>query len=499
MAIMAMATAKNINKCRLNTSLAIILLVVSPLLLAKNWKFTPSVALDETYSNNVELTINDPTSSFVTQAIVGVTVDYQSHIANWTLSGTKNYATYSHDSELKNDYRTLSANGQYYFWTSGPSVIASSSITNQSRNNANNSLASIVSSDTIEARYHSAGLEYNFGNSSYSIQSSVIYSTNEYEDSIGDSDGFAAQLTSMNGNNARHIYWQFSAHYSKRKQDNINEGENYTLDTLVGAITSWSLNPFVRFYDEDIKGTGVSQNINTTSSWGPGIRWLASPHIIIDLSYNFIADKTVSDNYIATTIQWEPSSRTSLTASYSQRFFGDSYNLDFQHKTKRLTNSLTYDENLEVFSRNNYQQISTGDIELIESNEYSLNRRFAWTSKLQLSRTSFSVNMSANEQKGLENNVKDDILSAGLVINRNTGAKSNISLSAKYDYLIFDKDNPEGSNQEDHYRTVSATFTKHLASALSSKLTVEHVNRDSTVDRFSYDEVRVIINITKEF
>ena len=56
-----------------------------------------------------------------------------------------------------------------------------------------------------------------------------------------------------------------------------------------------------------------------------------------------------------------------------------------------------------------------------------------------------------------------------------------------------------GSRQEDYYRTISAIFTRNLASSLSCNFTVQHVNRASTIDRFSYDEARVIINIIKEF
>jgi hypothetical protein len=267
----------------------------------------------------------------------------------------------------------------------------------------------------------------------------------------------------------------------------------------MGAITSWNLNPFIRYYDENVQGTGISQNQNTTSSWGPGIRWLATPHITIDLSYNFLVDETVSDDYFDTSIQWEPSARTSLTFGYSQRFFGDSYNLDLKHRTKRLTNSITYDESLEVFDRNTYQETTPENPELVESNEFSLNKRLAWSSQLQLSRTSFGLSISSNERTSLETNIVDNTLATNISITRTISPKSSLSLSAAYNYSIYDKDNPLGSRQEDYYRTVSANYTKNLASALSTIFTVRHINRDSTNDRFSYNEVRAIINITKEF
>jgi uncharacterized protein (PEP-CTERM system associated) len=503
MATMAMAMAKNINKSISIKTAILIPLIIAPSVYAEGWFIVPSLSIDETYTDNVELTIADQTNSFVTQAIAGLSADYKSRLTNLNFNGTKSYAMYSHNSDLNNDFRTLNANGEYSLGASGPKIVASANIANVSRNNADNSLADLVSGDTIETQNYSTGLLYNFGNSSYSVNSSIDFNINRTEDSIGESNGLNAQLGTINGNNARHVYWEMSASYNKRKQDlenNIsNNGENYTIDALVGAINRFNFNPFIRFYDEDIKGSGVSQNTQTTSSWGPGIRWLASPHVIIDLSYNFVVDETVSDDYLDVSLQWEPSARTSLKAGYSQRFFGNTYNLDFQHRTRRLTNTLAYTEELTVFDRENYQEVTPDDIELVESNEFSLNRRFSWSSQLKLSRTSFLFYTSASERETLESKVIDDRLEASFTISRTTSPKSTFSLSAKYNYSIFDKDNPEGARQEDKYKTYSASYNRILASSLSSNFTIQHVTRDSTSFEYNYDELRAVINIRKDF
>ncbi|MGL1957605.1 MAG: TIGR03016 family PEP-CTERM system-associated outer membrane protein [Colwellia sp.] len=517
--------------------LALLLSFLSVSTFAGEWQFTPNLVLDETYTDNVELTIKDAESSFVTQTIAGLEAAYQSRIANLTLSGTTSYAMYSHNSDLNDDFRTLGATGQYNLWTNGPAIIASASIANISRNTANNSLADLVSGDTIESESYSTGIQYKVKNSSFLIDTSLIYSINRTEDNIGESDGYTAQLSTENGSNARHVYWQIKGDYSKREQDYsgvTSDGENYTVDAMLGAITSFNVNPFIRFYDEDVKGsTTTNQNSQTTASLGSGIRWLASPHIIIDLSYNFVEDETISDDYISANINWEPSARTSLAAGYSQRFFGKSYDLDFEHKTKRLTNSISYHENLEIFDRNSYQQIIlgsfwcptdgfTGEVsqcaiqpdtaidenyqfvtlssfELIESNEFSLNKNLAWSSKLQLSRTSFALNILGNEREGLQSGVIDQHLDAGIAIERKISGKSNFTISANFRHEHFDKENPQGSRQEDYYRTVSATYTKKLASSLSTNFTIQHVNRGSSEEQYNYDEMRAIINLTKEF
>jgi len=538
-----MATVRKINIFRPanNIYLAGILAslswsAISSSAIAGEWTFVPNFGVEETYTDNVELTITDPTSSLVSQAIIGLNVEYESRIASLTFSGENRNVFFSHDGKLNDDYLKLDTEAQYTLWASGPELFASAKVDNTSRNTANNSLADLVSGDTIQSENYSTGLRYNVLNNTYAIESSLIYSINKFEDGVGEHNGASLLLNTRNGVNARKYFWQLESNFSTKSQDFSGEtrtGEQYRVDAQVGLLTSFNFNPFVRFYDEDMSGDFVNQSLQTTSSWGPGVRWLVSPHLMLDVSYNVVADETVSDDYVATSVQWEPSARTSLSAGYSQRFFGDSYDLDIKHRTKRLTNTLTYNESLEVFDRNNYEQIDIGvfwcpidiviesisqclvqseqpsdagyqlasffNFEPIESNEFSLYKRFAWTSKLQLARTSFAINTFATRREALESKTIDDTAGASLTIERKISGKSKLTLLAKYNYLNFDKENSQGSRQKDHYRTISATYTKDLASSLSTHFTIQNVNRDSNLDQYSYDEIRAIINVTKEF
>ncbi len=500
MAITAMATVKSRSRNSITKIAVILSLVCLPsTTLAGDWEFKPSLSLDETYSDNIERSVSEPKSSNITQAIAALRATYKSSAANLNLSGTKRYSIYSHNSQLNADYRSLSANGSYNTWTGGPTLIARANIANVSKNNADNSLADPISGDTVETQNYATGLNYNFGNSSYSVISSLIYSTNRTEDGIGESDGYRANLTSKSGNNASQLYWQVGGNYSKRTQEldnNIDSyGENYSINALIGTMTPWDLRPFVRFYDEKVKGTSVAEDRPSNASWGAGVRWLPSPRLTVDLSYN----ETANDNHVAASVNWQPSSRTSLAADYSQRFFGKSYNFKFTHKTRRLINNINYQESLNVFDRNNYQEGDSGDLELVESNAYFLNRNLAWSSKLNLSRTSFSFNISTNEQENLETNIVNDTVNIGLTVTRKTGVRTNMSLGTNFRNSIYDKKNPEGSRQEDYYRTIFARYSLQFASSLSSNFTLKHVNRSSTNDQFGYKEIRATINIKKDF
>lgn len=539
MVIMAMVMEKRINKFCLAYVVAMFFYWFSSStpVNAREWQFSPSFGIEETYTDNIGLTIENTESSLVSQAIIGLDVQYQSPSAIFSLTGESSNVFYSHDNELNNDYLALQATGGYSLWTSGPELFVNFNVGNVNRSNASNGLADLVSGDTIQTETHSTGLIYNVDNSTFSLLSSLSYSVNRSEDEIGDNNSVSAILNTRNNSNARVVFWQLNSSFSSRRQDfsgQTRKAEQYRVEATVGMLSSLNFNPFVRFYDEDFSGDLSTQTRPTTASWGPGVLWQVSDHLIVDLSYNYVTnDNTTSDDYIATTIQWVPSIRTSLNVGYSQRFFGESYNLNIQHKSRRLTNTVTYDETLTAFDRNNYEQIDIGifwcppdtviqsitqcfaqseqppdgdyqlasffSLEPVENREFSLNKQFLWSSNLQLARTSFAISASASRREGIESTVVNDNISANFTIVRKISGKSQLTFLSKYDYFIFDKNNPEGSRQEDRYRTISASYTKDLASSLSAHFTLQHVNRDSNIDTYSYDEVRAIINITKDF
>ncbi|WP_019028756.1 TIGR03016 family PEP-CTERM system-associated outer membrane protein [Colwellia piezophila] len=537
MAIMGMAMVEKISSPRLRACYCMIgSLLLSNSALAGEWRFEPSLGLTETYTNNIELTQRDKQSSLVSQFIIGADANFTSKKLQFSFLGTETLAGYSHDSELNDDYQTLLANASYALWGDKLKIIGSSSITNVSKNEASNSLADLVSADTVQQINHSAGLQFNSSNSDYSLFSSLIASSVNTEDDIGESHGYTALINSKNGNAARYVFWQIDGSFANRESGGFSgttdgfTSENYQLDIKLGAITPYKINPFIHLYNEKVTGTLAGSNPDAIPSWGPGLRYQAAKHFILDLSYNNVINDT-HDHYIGVDIDWQLSARTSLKAGYSNRFFGDSYNLDFIHKSKRLTNSISYHDTIEVFDRNNYQQVESeiwcpndatdltsclpqGEIpsdtndyqsvpittlELIEDNEFSLNRRLTWQSTLALARTTFSLNLSNRERESLSTGVIDEYLKARLSISRRLSPRSNVTLYADYSNNIFDKDNPNGARQEDIYKTLSGTYNRSLASSLNAFFTLQYLDRQSNFERYTYTEARASINLTKDF
>jgi uncharacterized protein (PEP-CTERM system associated) len=78
-------------------------------------------------------------------------------------------------------------------------------------------------------------------------------------------------------------------------------------------------------------------------------------------------------------------------------------------------------------------------------------------------------------------------------------ARSDVTVYANYSKNVFDKDKADGPRQEDIYKTLSATYNRSLASSLNAFLTLQYLDRQSNFERYTYNEARASINLTKDF
>ena len=445
MAIMGMVTAEKTSNTKLSSYyIAITSALFSVNVFAGEWQFKPNIGLTETLTNNIELNQNNQESSLVNQFIIGANANYISKKFNFNFMGSETLVNYSHDSQLNDDYQTLQATADFSLWQDKLKLIANSSINNIAKNDSSNSLGNLITADTVQQNINAVGVDLILSNSNYSLLSSLFYSETKTGDNIGESEGYTAIINSENGNAARHIFWQFDSQFTKR-DNGLQTSENYQVETKIGAITPVKLNPFIRFYNEKISGTLVGARPSTLPSWGPGV--------------------------------------------------------NFSHRTKKLENTITYNETIEVFDRSNFQ---TGDnqqtpAELIEDNEFSLNKRLDWQTQLSFIRTNFNLTLSNRDRESLSSGIIDNYFSSRLSMSRRLSVKSNLVVYIDYNKNIFNKNLPSGPRQEDTYKIISTSYNKQLASSLSTNFTVQYLDRQSNLENFTYDEGRISINLTKDF
>jgi len=532
MAIMAMDT---VNKRKV--AAFIVATFFHQCTIAGDWLFDPSLVIDETYSDNIEQTTKEQLSSLVSQTGVAIQTSYQAQLVQFSFSSLSNYAFYSHDHELDKDYHTLNSDFTLRLGKQGFSLIGSAVINNSSRNGAKNSLADIVSADTVRVESYSGGIAYNQSNNTFKINSNIRYNLTSSEDNIGNQKGYSGSFISQNGNAARLLFWDVQSSYQERNNNN-QTSRSYQGEIKLGFITNFKLNPFLRYYDEDNAGNiNRSDKSTESNSYGAGIRWLVTPRFYLDISYNKPIGNAVNldgeeqKDYLDASLNWQLSSRTQLDTSFSQRFYGDSYSFDLAHKNKRLTNNINYQEQIQSFTRDNYNTVALGnfwcpdgdstilsdcylpnntsinldhfqlitltDLELIEDNVLSLNKKLSWSSALKLARSSFTLNISTNKRENLETHLKNENSAIKFNATRKVSGRSNINLSASYSnnhYQIASE-----FERQDRYRKVEIGYDKSLNSYLKLTFELSHVNRSSTKQQFNYNEGRATFKITKDF
>jgi len=532
MAITVMDTA--LNK---KVLAAAIIAISSANAYAGDWQFKPKLLIDETYTNNVTLALNDEQPSLVSQAGISFENIFTSNKLDFSFASTSTYAMYSHDHEIDNDFHELTSDFRLKLWPKGLALVGSASISNQARNTSRNALADIVSADTIQVESYTGGFEYTVNNSRFLLNSNIIYQLNESEDNVGDQQGYNTNIFSKNGNGARYIYWDANASYSDLKNGE-REGNRFNSEIKVGLITGYMLLPFLRYYDENNDGE-IQNNSSTleSNSYGAGFRWLVTPKLFLDLSYNKSAgtqldlDGNEQEDYTAASIKWQPSQRTQLEMNYGQRFYGESFGLSFSHKNRRLTNEVSYVEDVKLFTRNNYESVLLGsywcpqgdvtdttscfinndeylnfddyqlinlsDFVLREDQDLSLNKALQWTSTLELSRTTLNLSLSGLRRENLSTRKLDEDKRASFSISRKVSGKSSLNLNIEYADTHFALE--QENERQDRYRRYSLEYEKSLNSKLTVKFGLSHLNRSSTTQSLNYEEDRVTLNISKGF
>ena len=504
---------------------------------AGDWQLKSSVNLDETYSDNLELSQTEKTSGLVSQLGVNLGADYKAQNASLTFDSTSTQAFYSHDHELDQAYHDIKANGRILLWPNGLTFTASAAVTNQARNNSQNALASIISADLVQTERYQAGLEYDIDNSRYALKTNAGYQSSTSEDGFGESEGSNFSLSSSNGSAARHIFWDGSARINESKRSNRNSKQR-SIEVKLGLITRYNFIPFIRYYDEDNSGNISSNNSFETNSYGLGFRWQVKPRLFIDLSYNEPIDNngdntnSQTEAYLDLLVNWQPTSRTKVVLSHSERFYGDSYGLNLSHSNRRLTNTISYNEQVQSFTRDNYQIVSStficqnpdaidlsdcfiqnGDVfnpedislitinslEIVEDNDYWLNKRLQWSSVLTLPRTSFSLSLNHSDRENLNSGSSNITKSASLGADRKLSPSSTLGLQASYNERGYGQSSINRDGQTDKYRRYGINYKKSLNQALDFTLDLDRINRTSNQERYNYSENRLSLRLTKDF
>lgn len=310
-----MATTPNSNKLQL---LWLCLLPwIAQAALAGDWKITPSIHVSERYTDNVGLDASGgDESSFITDIAPGISIQRQGARARVDVNYSLHGLIYSHDSGANDIQHQLSANlslepVQDFFFLDANARVGQNSLSSLGRvgNDYN------LSGNRAETRSLSVipSLRKRFG-SFATGQASLTYTLASAADgALSNTGGSNLKMGLSSGSRFNQVPW--SLNLSRRSLEGTGRDSDITsLDAYVGYRVSPKLQVGLTLGHDDHSGVSSLARIGGTHG-------------------------NVS-------LHWAPTRRTSLGASVGHRYNGNSYGLDFSHRTAHTTWSLRYSESI---------------------------------------------------------------------------------------------------------------------------------------------------------
>lgn len=168
-----------------------------------------------------------------------------------------------------------------------------------------------------------------------------------------DSDIYSAQGQLRQGDEINGVVFSLTGLYRNVDQNQASNLGDFktrfiraTTDLIL--VGNWGL----RFEGQHEANQISSLNNNflaarSFNSYGAGITYYRSENRFVSVTYNTTeADIEAQDGvgFIGVDLNWAFSARTSITARYTRRFFGESGNVSLRYNTKHLRSSLSYTE-----------------------------------------------------------------------------------------------------------------------------------------------------------
>lgn len=460
---------------------------------AAETRVTPTLGAQFTYTDNINSTANDKKSSVITtfDAGVGVTsTGNDNDILSFNYQAQK--LLYSDDSSKNGQYNELSLNADSKLLENNKlrgSLNASvSNISSSIGNNADNDLAS---GGTIESRNADLGLYYQSNPAGVAdLYARIDGAVADYEDNVGNNDSLSGKITFAQGQAVKTYFW--ATDYSYKITNNRNDSSSTTTtqwDQKLGLQPTHNLSPYLHWYYEDYSGNTQNDSADS-SSWGPGIRYYFSKNSYAAVSYEFALDNTNSNHWNGS-LFLNPTSRTQLRFDYTQRFYGDAYDVSITHSNRRMINSISYTEEITNFNRDLY-------VDGTQIENLTISKRLSWSSTLNLRRTTIDFSLSADEQNAMNQLIdlnEAKTYSAELSLVRKLSEKT--TLTPSFMIKSYRYNSQAQIPQKDYYRKLGLELNHSFAHNLQFGLVLSHRSRSSTTDSNQYAENRINFNVRK--
>lgn len=183
--------------------------------------------------------------------------------------------------------------------------------------------------------------------------------------SFNDSEGDRVSARIQSGEGAGKFSWDVN--YDSRKVDYEDGDKTDTelLRTILSYRLSRKFTLNATWTDEENEFIGDRGNNSPDDSfYGGGVTWHPTRNFSLTAGYNKRTDPRPDEDetFGNGSLFWSPTPRTQLQADYGNRFFGETYNFSFDHRMRRSSWRIFYNEGVADFRQQFLEQRLVGSL-----------------------------------------------------------------------------------------------------------------------------------------
>ncbi len=490
---MATAMADMVNMAKKTNNHGLLLLLLLPAgAWAGDWKFTPQFTVNERYSDNVALSTANPESSFLTEITPGFKLSRQGARGNLAVDYGLQGLFYTHDSGANRFNNQLAATLKSELVEESFYLDATARISQQNINltGATGTSNYNITGNSSEVRTLSLVPSWRarFGSQALlDVRWQLTYSDSD-NGAIANTAGNALTLSLKSGSAVNRFPW--SVAYKLQSNDgNAASDRNSSLTGSLGYIVSPKVRLTLSAGKDSNNGTTTAFNQASGGFWNLGLNW-------------------------------DPFTRTNLGVTLGHRYSGNSYGVDFSHRTRKTTWALRYSEDILQL----YEQITGSDVYLCNgiqvsvpagslpdsascstpilinrfagptqlANDISLNKSLTGAATYQAGKSTFSLSLNSSRRQQLSSGVSDDSrgIGASWIFRLSPRLTSTLSMASSHANTV--------GGQSDDW-TMFWLLSRQLAQKTTGSVEVRRVERDSGSTTGPYRENSVSARVNMSF
>ena len=291
--------------------------------LAAEWRITPTLGIEETYTDNLRLAPRGrEESDWVTEVSPGFSVSAEGARLRLRADYSFQYRFYAKNSDENGHNHSLSSNALWDVWNKelfleGSAYVAQQNISPLGQVAASNANVTGNRTETRQATVSPYWVR-NLGNwARLNARYTYTKSDSSGDFSVYDSQGNAVNLGVSSGPAFGYLGWGLNYSYTKTESSSNSfesrESENTVGNVRYQILPTFALTATLGYESQDY--TDLRRGSTSGQSWSVGGDWAPSP-------------------------------RTRVSGSFGERYFGNTYKLDASHRTRLTTWTISYSEDV---------------------------------------------------------------------------------------------------------------------------------------------------------